>query len=69
MNGCLWSLGLETAITADLAIAFVGPLRPNTFGAGFALGLKPETYADFTSPVPANNNVRKLAPKKTEVKE
>ena len=68
VNGCLWALGLESAITAELAIAFVGPFKPNTFGVGYALGVKPEMYAGFTSPIPANNNVKKAAPKKQNTK-
>ncbi len=68
VNGCLWALGLEKAIRPDLAIAFVGPFKPNTFGVGYALGVKPEMYSGFTSPIPANNHVRKLAPKKQNAK-
>ncbi len=68
VNGCFWVLGLEAAITPDLSIAFVGPFKPNTFGAGYALGVKPEMYAGFTSPIPATNQVWKPAPKKTNVK-
>ncbi len=69
VNGCFWALGLENAITANLAIAFVGPFHPNTFGAGYALGVKPEMYAGYASPIPANNNVKKPAPKKKTAKE
>ena len=37
-------------------------------GVGYALGVKPEMYAGFTSPIPANNNVKKAAPKKQNTK-
>lgn len=68
VNGCLWALGLEAAITPDLAVAFVGPFKPNTFGAGYALGVKPGMYAGFTSPIPAHHNVRQPPPKKANPK-
>ncbi len=68
VNGCFWALALETAIKPDLNIAFVGPFKPNTFGPGYALGVKPEMYAGFTSPIPASNNVKKPAPKKEKAK-
>jgi hypothetical protein len=63
INGCLWALGMEDKITPTLNIAFVGPLKPNTFGnAANAKGVKPEMYAGFESPIPANNKRRKLPP-------
>jgi hypothetical protein len=67
VNGIFWSLGLEDAIKADLNIAFVGAAKPNTFGGGaYARGIKPEMYAGFESPIPANNNTKGPAkPKKT----
>lgn len=68
VNGCLWALGLENAIRPDLNIAFVGPFKPNTFGPGHALGVKPEMYAGFTSPIPATNHVKKPAPKKEKAR-
>lgn len=62
VNGCFWALGLEQAITPDLNIDFVGPFQPNTFGnQTHALGIKPEMYAGFTSPIPASNNTNKPA--------
>ena len=64
VNGCFWTLGMESAIKADLKIDFVGPFKPNTFGNGsYAKGIKPEMYAGFESPIPANNDT-----KKTDVK-
>ena len=59
VNGCLWALGIEDKITPDLNIAFVGPFKPNTFGGGaYARGIKPEMYAGFESPIPANDNTK-----------
>ena len=64
LNGCLWAVGLEDAIKPDLNIAFVGAGKPNTFGGGaYARGIKPEMYAGFTNPIPANNNTRGSTPK------
>jgi len=61
VNGCFWALGMEDAITADANIAFVGPFKPNTFGGGaYARGIKPEMYAGFESPIPANDNTKDL---------
>jgi hypothetical protein len=60
VNGIFWSLGLEDKIKPDLNIAFVGAAKPNTFGGGaYARGIKPEMYAGFESPIPANNNTKK----------
>ncbi|MCE2695463.1 MAG: GDSL-type esterase/lipase family protein, partial [Verrucomicrobiaceae bacterium] len=60
VNGIFWSLGLEEKIKADLNIAFVGAAKPNTFGGGvYARGIKPEMYAGFESPIPANNHTKK----------
>ena len=64
VNACFWALGLEEAIKPDLEVAFVGPYQPNPFGGGaFAKGVKPELYAGFESPIPANDNVGKRAKK------
>jgi putative membrane-bound dehydrogenase-like protein len=55
---------------ADLNIAFVGAAKPNTFGGGaYARGIKPEMYAGFTSPIPANNNTTGPAKPKKEEKQ
>ncbi len=70
VNGCFWALGLENAIKPDAKIAFVGPFQPNTFGNGsHARGIKPQDYAGFESPIPANHNTQNPsapAPKKIE---
>jgi len=64
VNGCFWALGLEDAIKADSKIDFVGPFQPNTFGnAANAKGIKPEMYAGFESPIPANSNTKKAETK------
>lgn len=63
-NGMFWSLGMEDSIKADLNFATVGPFKPNTFGnQTHARGIKPEMYAGYTSPIPANNNTSKPAAK------
>ncbi len=70
VNGCFWALGLEDAIKPDLNIAFVGPFKPNTFGGGaYARGIKPEMYAGFESPIPANNNTKNPNPKPAKKKD
>ena len=57
VNGCFWAVSLDDAIKPDANIAFVGPFKPNTFGGGrYARGIKPEAYAGFESPIPANSN-------------
>lgn len=59
VNGCFWALGLEDKIVPDANIDFVGPFKPNTFnGGGYARGIKPEMYAGFESPIPANNQTK-----------
>lgn len=69
VNGCFWALGMEGAIKPDLQVALVGPGKPNTFGNNVnAKGIKPEMYAGFESPIPANNNTGPNAPKKPEEK-
>lgn len=60
VNACFWSVGLESSITPDLNVDFVGPFKPNTFGNDAnAKGVKPEMYEGFESPIPANHNTRK----------
>ncbi|MDA1232606.1 MAG: ThuA domain-containing protein, partial [Planctomycetota bacterium] len=63
-NGIFWALGLQDSITPDLNVALVGPFKPNTFGnQSHARGIKPEMYAGFESPIPANNNTKDPAAK------
>ncbi len=74
INATFWALGMEDAIKPDLNIAFVGPYEPNTFGGGYARGVKPEMYAGFESPIPGthitkdNKPAAKPEPKKDEPK-
>ncbi len=64
VNGCLWAIGMEDAIMPDLDVSFVGPFEPNTYGGGaYAMGITPAMYAGFESPIPANHNTKKPAPK------
>lgn len=52
VNGCLWSLGMESVITPDLNIAFVGPYQPSTFAFdGYKLKVKPADLAGWDSPI------------------
>ena len=70
VNGMFWAVGLEDKITADLNVAFVGAAKPNTFGGGaYARGIKPEMYAGFESPIPANNNTKKPETKREAKKD
>jgi len=65
VNATYWLVGLEGDIKADSPIDFVGPYQPNTFrNAGYAREVKPETYAGWESPIPANNNVGEAKKKK-----
>ncbi|MEP2775274.1 MAG: ThuA domain-containing protein [Luteolibacter sp.] len=57
INGIYWTMGMEDQIKADSNIDFVGEYKPNTFRTGsHARGIRPEDYAGFTSPIPANHN-------------
>jgi hypothetical protein len=52
-----WAVAWKTRSRLDLNIAFVGAAKPNTFGGGaYARGIKPEMYAGFESPIPANKH-------------
>jgi hypothetical protein len=67
VNAMFWAVSLEDAIKPDLNVAFVGAAKPNTFGGGaYARGIKPEMYAGFESPIPANANTKKPEKKKDE---
>ena len=68
INGVYWSLGLEDQIVADSPIDFVGPYKPNTFGYGFAAGIKPSAYEGFTSPIPAHNTITEKPKEKAKPK-
>jgi putative membrane-bound dehydrogenase-like protein len=66
VNGCFWTLGMESSIKPDMDISFVGPFRPNTFGnQQHAKGITPKMYVGFDSPIPAHNQTKQT---KTEDK-
>jgi len=53
INGCVWAVGLDEKITADLDVSFVGPYNP-TWGRGGgrrAPGTKPQDLAGWDSPI------------------
>ena len=53
INACIWAVGLEDRIRADLHVDFVGPYQP-TWGRGGgrrAPGTKPADLADWDSPI------------------
>jgi type 1 glutamine amidotransferase len=53
VNATLWAAGLESSITADGNIAFVGPYKPSTFAfGGFVKGIKPSDMAGWDAPIP-----------------
>ena len=65
INGTLWAVGLEKAITPDLNISFVGPYNPTTFrNKGWVKGIKPSQYAKLDSPIPAKAAAPVVAEKK-----
>jgi hypothetical protein len=69
VNGIFWAAGLEEKITPTLDVSFVGPFKPNTFGGGaYARGVKPEMYAGWDSPIPANANTTKKVAESKESK-
>ena len=65
VNACFWAMGMEDEINADMNVDLVGPYRPNTFrNGGHARGIKPADYANYDSPIPANNDVAPPKPRK-----
>jgi hypothetical protein len=60
VNGIFWAAGLEDQIKPDMDVSLIGKYQPNTFRqSGYARGIKPAMYADYGSPIPANNNTGK----------
>ncbi len=60
VNGIFWAAGLEDQIKPDMDVSLIGKYQPNTFSnAGYARGIKPEMYAGYGTPIPANNNTPK----------
>lgn len=52
LNAHFWCLGLDDAITADLAIDFVGPYHPVDFNfGGYRRGVKPSDLAGWETPI------------------
>jgi len=52
INGCLWALGMEDAITGELNTDFVGPYDPSTFSfGGYRKAVKPQELAGWDSPI------------------
>lgn len=53
VNSCLWAIGLEEQIAADLEVSFVGGFSPSpyTTGAFYREGVKPADLADWDSQV------------------
>jgi hypothetical protein len=52
INAAFWAMGMEDAITADLAIDFVGPYHPSEFAfEGYRRGVRPSDMAGWDTPV------------------
>lgn len=52
LNGCLWAIGMEDQIKADLNITLVGPYHPSPFRFGGARQeVKPQDLAGWESPI------------------
>jgi hypothetical protein len=52
VNATFWTLGMDTAITPDLNIDFVGPFNPVTFSFdGYRRGVRPSDLAGWDSPI------------------
>ena len=52
INGSLWALGLEDAITADLDVDLVGPYHPAGFSFdGYRRGVRPADLAGWDTPI------------------
>ena len=52
INAHLWCMGMESAITPDNKIDFVGPYNPTTFNFnGYRRGIKPSDIAGFETPI------------------
>ena len=52
INGCLWSVGLESKIKPNLEIALVGPYNPSTFRfGGHRQEVQPQDMAGWDTPI------------------
>jgi type 1 glutamine amidotransferase len=53
VNGILWAVGLESAITGTNNVSLVGPYNPTRYDFdGWVKGLKPSDMAGWDSPIP-----------------
>ncbi|QDT06846.1 Trehalose utilization [Rubripirellula lacrimiformis] len=54
INGSMWAMGMEDAITGDLNVDLVGPYHPSTFRFnGFRRGVRPLDLAGWDTPIMA----------------
>ena len=52
INGAFWAMGLESKITANMPIDFVGPYKPRTFSfGGCARNVKPADLSGYDTPI------------------
>ncbi|MFT7671203.1 MAG: hypothetical protein ACI8X5_003920 [Planctomycetota bacterium] len=52
INAQLWCMGMESSITADSPVDFVGPYNPIPFGFGsYRRGVKPADLSGFDTPI------------------
>ncbi len=52
LNACVWALGMEDKIEADMKIEFVGPYQPTTFSFdGHRKNVQPKDIAGWDSPI------------------
>lgn len=67
LNGCIWACGLESKITADMNIAFVGGYTPVDFGFHtHRLNVRPSDYADWDSNISPEGNPIGKKPKRNQ---
>lgn len=52
VNATLWALGMDSVITPDLDVSFVGPYQPVTFSFdGYRRGVRPSDLAGWDTPI------------------
>ena len=70
LNGCIWACGLESKITSDMNVAFVGGYSPVDFGFHtHRLNVRPSDYAEWDSNIsPADNPIGVRPKKKRKIK-
>jgi type 1 glutamine amidotransferase len=52
INGALWAVGLEDAITADADVDLVGPYHPARYAFdGYRIGVRPSDLAGWDTPI------------------